>query len=226
MSEDVKNQVEDKAFKVPAMGYIALIFAIVFFSGMFADTKGGLAALDFNMINGKFGIMKDAAKATFYGAGGVGARDGFLFALTLFPGVMLALGIVEIVDHLGGLKAAQKLLSPVLKPLLGIPGITGLALVTSLQSTDAGAGMTRILRDSGQLTEKEKSVFAAFQFSSGASITNYLTIGSALFAFIKLPIIVPLAVIFVAKIFGANLMRLYLAKFYKEDLDHDKQITG
>ena len=101
---------------------------------------------------------------------------------------------------------------------MGIPGITGLAMVTSLQSTDAGSGMTRLLRESGQITEREKSIFAAFQFSSGASITNYLTIGSALFAFIKLPIIVPLGVIFVMKIFGANLMRLYLTKFYKGDL--------
>jgi nucleoside recognition membrane protein YjiH len=185
---------------------------------MFAAEKGGLGALDFNNINGKFGVMKDAAKNTFYGAGGIGARDGFLFAISLFPGVMLALGIVEIVDHKGGLRAAEKLLSPILRPLLGIPGITGLALVTSLQSTDAGSGMTRLLKEAGQITEKEKSIFAAFQFSSGASITNYLTIGSALFAFIKLPIIVPLAVIFVMKIFGANLMRIYIEKFYKGDL--------
>ena len=131
---------------------------------------------------------------------------------------MLALGIVEIVDHFGGLKAAEKLLSPILKPLMGIPGITGLAMVTSLQSTDAGSGMTRLLREQGLITEREKSIFAAFQFSSGASITNYLTIGSALFAFIKLPIIIPLGVIFVMKIFGANLMRIYLNKFYKGDL--------
>ena len=204
--------------RVPIAGYVALIFAIVFFSGLFASEKGALGALDFNIINGKFGTMKDFAKATFYGGGGIGARDGFLFALTLFPGVMLALGIVEIIDHFGGLKAAEKLLSPILKPLMGIPGITGLAMVTSLQSTDAGSGMTRLLRESNLISEKEKSIFAAFQFSSGASITNYLTIGSALFAFIKLPIIIPLGVIFIMKIFGANLMRIYLNKFYKGDL--------
>ena len=219
MGEDENKQAPAAKKQVPLMGYLALAFAVVFFSGLFAADKGGMAALDFNVINGKFGVMKDAAKATFYGAGGIGARDGFLFAITLFPGVMLALGIVEIVDHLGGLRAAEKLLSPILRPLLGIPGITGLALVTSLQSTDAGSGMTRLLRESGEITEKEKSIFAAFQFSSGASITNYLTIGSALFAFIKLPIIVPLAVIFIMKIFGANLMRIYIEKFYKGDLD-------
>ena len=218
MGEPEKTEAPVKASKVPFVGYLALLFAILFVSGMFAAEKGALGALDFNIVNGKFGTMKDFAKATFYGGGGIGARDGFLFAITLFPGVMLALGIVEVVDHFGGLKAAEKLMSPILKPLMGIPGITGLAMVTSLQSTDAGSGMTRLLRESGQITEREKSIFAAFQFSSGASITNYLTIGSALFAFIKLPIIVPLGVIFVMKIFGANLMRLYLTKFYKGDL--------
>ena len=70
-----------------------------------------------------------------------------MFAFSLVPAVMFALGVVEIIDHLGGLRAAQKLLSPVLRPLMGIPGITGLAMVTSFQSTDAGAGMTRMLKE-------------------------------------------------------------------------------
>ena len=218
MGENEKKEAPVTSSRVPIAGYVALIFAIVFFSGVFAAEKGAMGALDFNIINGKFGTMKDFAKATFYGGGGIGARDGFLFAITLFPGVMLALGIVEVIDYYGGLKAAEKLMSPILKPLMGIPGITGLAMVTSLQSTDAGSGMTRLLRESNLITEREKSIFAAFQFSSGASITNYLTIGSALFAFIKLPIIIPLGVIFVMKIFGANLMRVYLNRFYKGDI--------
>lgn len=95
--------VED--FKVPWFGYIALIFAIIFFSGFFAKQKDWLAVFDFNTINGQFGVMKDAAKATFSGQGGSGARDGFLFALGLVPAVMLALGVVVVIDHLGGLKA-------------------------------------------------------------------------------------------------------------------------
>lgn len=206
--------VED--FKVPWFGYIALILAIIFFSGFFAKQKDWLAVLDFNTINGQFGVMKDAAKATFAGQGGSGARDGFLFALGLIPAVMLALGVVEVVDHLGGLKAGQKLLTPVLRPLLGIPGIAGLALVTSLQSTDAGAGMTRMLRETNFVTEKEKTVFCAFQFSAGGTITNYLSSGAALFSFITVPIITPLIVMFVMKVFGANVMRLYLQRV-KED---------
>ena len=50
---------------------------------------------------------------------------------------MLAMGLIEVVEHYGGLKAAQKLMTPILRPILGIPGICGIALVSSLQSTDA-----------------------------------------------------------------------------------------
>lgn len=224
MSEQNKPQPAGAKFNVPLVGYAALIFAIIFFSGIFASTKGWISALDFNVINGKFGEL--ATKATFTGKGGAGARDGFLFALSLFPAVMLALGIVEIVDHLGGLRAAQKLLTPILRPLLGIPGIAGLALISSLQSTDAGGGMTRQLREASHITENEKTIFAAFQFSAGGTITNYLSSGAALFSFITVPIILPLALMFVFKFFGANLMRLYLAKFAKEDVTNDQQIAG
>lgn len=212
-----------QSVKVPWYGYVALLFAIVFFSGLFAKSKGWITVLDFNTINGTYGVMKDATKATFQGQGGTGARDGFLFALGLVPAVMLALGVVEVVDHLGGLKAGQKLLTPILRPLLGIPGIAGLALVTSLQSTDAGAGMTRMLRESNFVTEKEKTVFCAFQFSAGGTITNYLSSGAALFSFLTVPIILPLAVIFVMKVFGANVMRLYLNRVEKEGADHGKE---
>jgi nucleoside recognition membrane protein YjiH len=124
--------------------------------------------------------------------------------------------VVEVADHLGGLRAGQKLLTPILRPLLGIPGIAGLALVTSLQSTDAGAGMTRMLRESDCITEREKTIFAAFQFSAGGTIVNYLSSGAALFSFLSVPIIVPLILIFAMKFVGANLMRLYFNRFIKE----------
>ena len=68
-----------------------------------------------------------------------GAKDGFLFALELAPSVILSLGIISITDGLGGLRAAQQLMTPVLKPLLGIPGICSLALIANLQNTDAAA---------------------------------------------------------------------------------------
>ena len=218
MSEEKKESCETQSVKVPWTGYIALVFAVVFFSGLLASQKGWITAFDFNALAGKFGVMKDAAKATFQGQGGFGARDGFMFGFGLLPSVMLALGMVEIVDHLGGLKAAEKLLTPILRPLLGIPGVAGLAMVTSFQSTDAGAGMTRMLRETGCITENEKTVFCAFQFSAGGTVTNYLASGAALFSFVTVPIVLPLVLIFVLKIFGANLVRIYLNRFEKESI--------
>ena len=218
MSEEKKESCETQSVKVPWTGYIALVFAVVFFSGLLASQKGWITAFDFNALAGKFGVMKDAAKATFQGQGGFGARDGFMFGFGLLPSVMLALGMVEIVDHLGGLKAAEKLLTPILRPLLGIPGIAGLAMVTSFQSTDAGAGMTRMLRETGCITENEKTVFCAFQLSAGGTVTNYLASGAALFSFVTVPIVLPLVLIFVLKIFGANLVRIYLNRFEKESV--------
>ncbi|WP_337995928.1 nucleoside recognition domain-containing protein [Oleispirillum naphthae] len=221
MNEDDKERKERSLgiledIKVPLSGYIALICAILIFSGIFAKQQGWLSVIDFNTLNGHYGAIAATGKATFRGSGGNGARDGFLFAISLVPAVMLALGIVEVVDHLGGLRAGQKLLTPILRPLMGIPGIAGLALVTSLQSTDAGAGMTKMLREEDFLTEDEKTIFCAFQFSAGGTITNYLSSGAALFGFMTVPIIVPLALMFILKIFGANLMRMYLRHAVKE----------
>ena len=65
--------------------------------------------------------MAKAPQASFRGTGGTGAKDGFLFALELAPSVILSLGIISVTEGLGGLRAAQQLMTPVLKPLLGIP---------------------------------------------------------------------------------------------------------
>ena len=203
-------------------GYIVLILTILFFSGIFSSAEGPIKALDFTNISGSFGslgeITEDAGTlaSDFRGTGGSGARDAWLFALTLVPAVMLALGVVKVVEHLDGLRAAQKLLTPLLMPLLGIPGICGLTLIASLQSTDAGASMTAELFQDGMIDEKQKTIFASFQFSAGATLTNYLSSCAALFPFLSVPIIIPLVVVF--KFFGANLTRIYLYKFCKEEI--------
>ena len=205
-------------------GYIVLILTILFFSGIFSSAEGPIKALDFTNISGSFGslgeITEDAGTlaSDFRGTGGSGARDAWLFALTLVPAVMLALGGVKVVEHLDGLRAAQKLLTPLLMPLLGIPGICGLTLIASLQSTDAGASMTAELFQDGMIDEKQKTIFASFQFSAGATLTNYLSSCAALFPFLSVPIIIPLVVVFVCKFFGANLTRIYLYKFCKEEI--------
>ena len=186
--------------------YLALILILLFFSGFFAD-KGALSFFDFNSLLGKFGTIQDTA---FTGKGGTGARQGFIFALSLVPAIMLAVAFVELAAYYGALNAAQHLLTPLLRPLMGLPGASGLALISSLQSTDAGGAMTRELFDAGLITNKERSIFAAFQFSAGAAITNYLSTAAAIFPIMSEPILVPLGVILIHKTIGTNIMRIYL----------------
>lgn len=109
--------------KVGIKGYLAFSHHNLF-SGVFSGTDSWWRVFDFSVLNGSFGQLPGANGATtsFRGAGGAGAKDGFLFALELAPSVILSLGIISITDGLGGLRAAQQLMTPVLKPLLGIPG--------------------------------------------------------------------------------------------------------
>ena len=195
-------------------GYVALVVVVLFFSGVFSECTGLMSCLDFTVLNGSFG--KIAENFTFIGKGGSGARHGFLFALSLIPGIMLALGVVEVAERLDALRAAQRLLTPLMRPLMGLPGIAGLALISSLQSSDAGAAMTRELSEKGLITEAEKVIFAAFQFSSGSSITVYLSMGLALFPYLSVSHLVPLGVILFYKIVGMNMMRLYLRMVTKK----------
>ena len=255
--------------------YIALLFAVIFFSGISVSepvknfgtslarqlnvepkkVHDIFSVFDFNTLNGKFGKViipdakakdikakdaaakdtaakdsgakdpkaKEAAYTTgnFSGEGGVGARQGFMFALTLAPTTLFAMGIIAVLEHYGALEAMRRLLQRTLKWLMGIPGDTGLAMIASFQSTDAGAALTRSLYDQGQLSTRERDIFTMFQFSAGATITNFLGSGAALLALtsvaadgttqgVPTTIGICFAVLFFFKFFGANLMRLYL----------------
>ena len=135
--------------KVGFGAYIALALAIIIFSGVFykmPDAYKWLGAFDYTTLIGKYGTIAGTA-SNFQGSGGFSARAGFLFSLNLFPGVMLAMGLIEVLSFYGALRAAQVILTPLLKPILGVPGYTGLALITDLQSTDGGAAITRALHD-------------------------------------------------------------------------------
>ena len=207
------NKLDNVKIKVPWYGYVVFILAILLFSGVFSSSDGILRALDFNVLSGSFGQIPTDKAMSFRGAGGSGVKDGFLFALELIPAVILALGIVNVIDGLGGLKAAQKIMNPLLKPLLGVPGISALANIANMQSTDAAAGMVKELKDNNLITDKERSIIIAYQTSGSVFITNYFSSGAAAFSILMAPIIVPIFVIFVFKIVGANLMRLYFKIF-------------
>lgn len=208
---------ETRDTKKLIIGTVALIAAIVFFGGFTKDIAGGI--FDFSKLTGQF-------PEWFKTAGGTSAKGGFLFALSLVPSVMLALGFVAIFERYYALYAASAWLTPILKPMMGIPGACSISLMASTQSTDAGSSTAKFLRQEGKMTHKELLIFAAFQFSAGAMITNFLASFAPLLvipdkngALAPASIALCLGIIFVFKVFGANLMRLYVKKFVKEDED-------
>ena len=136
MTDPIKNDNE----KVGIIGYLALIFACVFFSGALTGASGWYSVFDFATLNGSFGKMVSGvtlngetistAMTTFRGKGGSGAIDGFIFALTLAPTVMFALASITVLEHYGALRAARQLLTPILRPVVGIPGSCCLAFIS------------------------------------------------------------------------------------------------
>ena len=136
------------------------------------------------------------------------------------PPCMFALAMITVFEYYGAIRAAGYLLNFVLRPLMGLPGYTALALVASLQSTDAGAALTRSLKDEGRLTETEVEIFAAFQMTAGAAVGNFLSSGVVIFTLVNadnLPAVpssigMCLGVILLGKLFSANLMRLLLIR--------------
>lgn len=204
--EEKKNESSKKGLSV--VGVIMLAIAFVVFSGALTDAEGPLKVLDFSNLLGNFGSISDGSN--FRGSGGNSAREGFLFALTLCPTVMTAMGLIQIFENYGALKAAEKLLTPIMKPILGIPGQASLALVGSLSSSDAGSAMTRELYDDGKITEDERDIFTAFQYSSSGIIVNYFGGASSIFGSITVGAGVPFVYLFIIKIIEANLMRLII----------------
>ena len=199
----VSSSASEKTEKVGIGAYVALIFAVILFSGVFYKMPEG-----------------QNSKNNFTGSGGISARAGFLFSLNLIPGVMLAMGLIEVLAHYGALRAAQVLLTPLLKPLLGVPGYCGLALITDLQSTDGGAALTRALYDEGRITTKNLVTIAAWQYAGAGCVSNYYSTVSALFAFFLCPVWLPVIVILVLKFAGGALIRFVLNTLYKKDFEN------
>ena len=205
-----KETDQSEATKPRFVSYVALFFLIVFFSGVAKSLGPAWGFLDYATLVGRFGEVSQST--TFLGVGGSGARGALLYAASFIPSLMLAVGVIEVATHLGALKAAQALLTPVLRPLMGVPGASAVAIIASLMSSDAGAAATRELVDSKMANEKERTILCAFEFSSGASVIFYLTVASVLFSLLPINYLVPLLVTLLFKVVGANLVRLYLKR--------------
>lgn len=194
--------------KVTWKGWLSLLVLIVLFSGVLKDSDGMLKAFDFANLTGKFGEIYEGRN--FVGKGGGGAKEGFLFTLTLIPTVCLAVGLIDVVESMGAMDAAAKLFNPLLKPLLGIPGIAGISFVASFTSSDIASFMTKELVESGHMTDDERTVYIAYQYAGSAVVLNTINTQAPLLP-ISLLAIGPIILIeIVCKILGANLVRLII----------------
>ncbi len=205
---------KDKNYHVTWKGWVSLLFLIICFSGVFGKQDNFLKAFDFMNLMGQFGHA-DGAKVAMLGTGGFGAREGFAFALTMVPITMAASGLIEVCEHLGALRAAGKLFQPFLKFLMGIPGITGLAFVSSFTSSDIAAFMTKDLYEAGEITDDERTIFAAYQYAGSGVVNNTIGSGAALLPITILPAGIILGIIILVKFIGANFVRLYLKWYHR-----------
>ncbi|MGS9154747.1 hypothetical protein ACQWFV_25420, partial [Salmonella enterica subsp. enterica serovar Infantis] len=80
---------------------MAFFHTIILFSGVFYRSECWWRVFDFTVHKRSFGHV--TGTHTFRGAGGTGAKYGFLFALELAQSVIHSLGIISITEGLGGL---------------------------------------------------------------------------------------------------------------------------
>ena len=203
---------EELEYKVTWKGWVSLAFLVISLSGVVGHQDNFLKAFDFMNLLGQFGHA-EGAKVSLLGSGGFGAREGFAFALTMIPVVMLVNGLIEVCESLGALKAAGKIFQPFLHFLLGIPGVTGLAFISSFTSSDIGAFMTKELYETGKISDKERTVFAAYQYAGSGTINNTIAAGGPLLPITLVPVGIIMGIIILVKFLGANLVRLYLTKY-------------
>lgn len=197
-------------------GWISLFILMAMFSGLLKNHET-LKALDFSYLLGKFGKIYE--NIDFTGKGGGGTRQGFLVALTLVPSLMLSSGLIAVAQELGALEAAAKFFKPILKPLMGIPGVTGLAFVSSFTSSDIGAVMTKELYDQNYINDEERAIFVAYQYAASGVVTNSISAGGPLLSISLLPLGGIILIQFIMKVIGANIVRLIIYKNRNKNKD-------
>lgn len=205
--------------KVCWYSYLALFFVIVVFSGVFTNSSTLLKVLDFNNLLGNFGSLGTADAQSgvklagdFKGIGGSGAREAFLLALSVAPAIIVAFGLIELCMDYKGLLAAEVLFTPIMKPLMGLPGAAVVSLISSFTSSDAGANTIKSLYENGFIDEKQRVVFASFQLMAPSILINFFLLISIVAPYIARQTSIALLVIIVMKFVGANICRL-LVKF-------------
>ncbi|MDO0894489.1 MULTISPECIES: nucleoside recognition domain-containing protein [Enterococcus] len=208
--------------KTKIKSWLSLILLVVILSGAFSESDSFLRVFDFTNLSGQFGLIGDT-NTNFLGTGGFGAREGFLVGLNLLPAIMLFCGLLDVFEHLGVYEASQKLFSPILKPLLGIPGSAGVAFISSFTGSDVAAVMTRDLVEKKEMTDGQRTAFVAYQYAGSAPINNTITGGAPLLLISPIALGPILLVQIICKIVGANLVRYLINKQDKRKVSMEKR---
>ena len=197
-----------KNIRKEIVSYCALFAFILIFSGVLKGIPI-LKAFDFESMLGSFGIIK-GAEGDFLGVGGKGVRIGYATVLTLVPTLMLSMGIVELVGHLGAFDAAGKIFNPIMRGLFGVPGSMAIPLVASLNSSDVSAVTTRDMFNDGAVTDEERTKLIAFQAPGCGLIPNAIIVAGMLTGVVDLTLVEIIGLCLVVKVISSNLMRLIL----------------
>ncbi|MBS4785001.1 MAG: hypothetical protein KH009_02710 [Clostridiales bacterium] len=206
------EQVKKEKVTVTPQAWAALILMLCMFSGLFAKIEGPLQflrVLDLNTLVGNFGIVGTSG-GNFMGTGGTGARDGFMFVLSLAPSAIFCMGLIEIFTKMGVMSAFRKVFTPILRPLMGLPGSCGLAFVNSLNGSDIAAVLTKELYDNGEITDDERTILVSFMYPGSAPIGNMISTQAALLPIASMAMGPMILIIIFCKLVGANLVRLVL----------------
>ena len=131
-----------------------------------------------------------------------------MFALTLIPTTCVSVGFVHVCEDMG----ARKFFTPLLRPLMGIPGTSGIAFVASFTSSDVASFMTKKAYQQGEITDRERTIFVAYQYAASAVIINTLSTQAPLLPIIKLAVGPVIVYLWIFKVLGANIMRLVVKK--------------
>lgn len=201
------KQEEMRTKKLGVGAYIALVICILMFSGIFKDSETVLKGVDFNNWLGAFGKI-GGTTGNFLGSGGTGARHGLLLSMSVAPAVFLAMGLMECFIHFGAIDAAGKLLSFILRPIMGVPGYMAIPMMASLTSSDAGASLNRTFHDEGLLTDRERDIMTMWLLCAAGLLTNYITAYSFLSDIITVPFFFPFVLVLLMKFLTANVVRL------------------
>lgn len=209
-----------KTQKLTWKSWVSLLFLIILFSGAFENSNTILRALDLNVLTGQFGVIADGLD--FTGTDGTGAKAGFLFALSLLPITALSMGILDVVESMGAMEAARRVFSPILRPIWGFSGNAGVAFIASFTSSDITAVMTKRLYEEGKLTDDERTIFAAYQYSSSAVIGNVISTQAPLLPIIVYPMGAIIVILVIFKTFGSTCMRLWI-RYCNQKSESDKR---